>query len=1098
MFFSNTIAKRLELSVRLAVGAALLSSLHLASRAQVVDTVIATGLNEPYGIAIGEDNLHYITDGGNNRVAVFNPDTGNVIPLAGFEKGARDSEDGSTAQFYVPSGIALIPGGMVVSDTGNHVIRHITTGGRVTTLAGNIESAAGAHEVGLDPDNHSLRDGIGAAAFFHSPTGVTWDGGTQVYVADTGNDRIRIISLIDQRVTTFPVEFAGPVAITVTSNGVLYVAERDTHSIRRYVPGSTAATLLAGKGSALQRGYFDAPRATDALFNAPRGLLLNERKGELLVADTDNSLIRRIYNLGTGSPGVDTFSPPGAGFNAPVGLARDVLGSILVADVYAHKIRKIRVSGTPQPQIAPPQIGTVFPTDFCFATFGAVTNATFNNDVRIAISAERDTITYYTYGSTDQAESIPDPRPDNGAQNPPFFNNDDCGTVPENLLGQINPRSARLTIKAYSTQAERQPSKVIVANYIFQVANPVISGSDPTGFSMQMITTNAVIYYSYGEDEARTLDPSPGSSHTREYTPGSTLDITGNGRQTIFFKARAYRDGYLASSVVRRQFSVSNVQQNYLGFDRDFEAAAGASIVIPLELDMAASNVLQSAQFRIEARGNPKAPQISVLEFEANAFFPVNGPKVYPEVFVYPTSPGGSGLALVYSPNNATPFVISNSVTLALLRVDLPADALPGSTFQISVLNPSGTSDGQHQAVPMSAMPNRSIIIKDGLNYWAGDVVPASGYNAGEFGDDVMANNDYNAVLFAALNLRVPYEFTSLFNAMDVFPAGRNGTAGGDKAIRYQDQQLVLKRSLGLEPSMELRTWSGGALRGSGVAPSRQGTTPEAPWDRPVLMGLQHVGGFTQTSKLRMPIFVATKPGKQIAGLHFAAEVIPDEGQPRVQGEIKFIPAAGIPAPSVTGQIPGGTSDGVYASWNLGAFAPALQGSNILGYVEFSFPGTAQTGKSYHVKLVNADGSPDSMTQYDFETISGQAVVNGVAPARAPFLPAEWVEHFFPGAGAAPGDDPDQDGAPNWNEYLSGTDPRQNTLKPALELVAGSFQIKWQTHTGVKYRIESASAPSGPWSAYGTEVEGRGEPWATVTVPKGLTNKFFRIRTVTP
>jgi DNA-binding beta-propeller fold protein YncE len=88
--------------------------------------------------------------------------------------------DGSTARFAILSGLAVDPfGNIYVADTTNHTIRKITTDGRVSTVAGAAATAGG-------------EDGTGSLARFNFPVGVAVGGNGAVYVADMGNNCVRV------------------------------------------------------------------------------------------------------------------------------------------------------------------------------------------------------------------------------------------------------------------------------------------------------------------------------------------------------------------------------------------------------------------------------------------------------------------------------------------------------------------------------------------------------------------------------------------------------------------------------------------------------------------------------------------------------------------------------------------------------------------------------------------------------------------------------------------------------------------------------------------------------------------------------------------
>jgi serine/threonine-protein kinase len=196
-----------------------------------MDTVVR--FDNPAGIAVDPSGYVYVADCGNDLIRKICPD-GKVQNIAGNgKKGAKDST-GLNASFYLPGGIALDSvGNIYVADTYNNKIRKISPAGIVTTLAGR--TLAG----------HS--NGKGSAASFSHPAGLTVGPGGYIYVADVGNNRIRVISP-DGMVTNF-----------------------------------------AGSG---MRGSTDG-RDTIASFYRPYGVA-SDRSGNIYVADYLNNLLRKI------------------------------------------------------------------------------------------------------------------------------------------------------------------------------------------------------------------------------------------------------------------------------------------------------------------------------------------------------------------------------------------------------------------------------------------------------------------------------------------------------------------------------------------------------------------------------------------------------------------------------------------------------------------------------------------------------------------------------------------------------------------------------------------------------------------------------------
>jgi len=312
-------------------------------------TGIESTFNYPRGLAIAPDGTIYVADEYNRRIRKITPG-GVVTTLAGSGTQAYTDGIGTAASFKSPRGLSLGPDGNIyVADTESHVIRKVTPGGVVTTLAGG--------------GTQSFADGTGTNALFNWPYDVSVARDGNIYVADTHNERIRkitpqgvVTSIAGQATSTASganpdgtgaaASFNLPHALEVGPDGIIYVADTNNNRIRK-VTTTGVVTTLAGQETA---GTSDATGAS-ASFNKPRGIEI-DKDGNVYVGDTDNHRIRKITPGGT----VTTFTGNTLGdsdgriinatFNLPWSVAIGPDGNIYVADTGNNKIRKIDSGST--------------------------------------------------------------------------------------------------------------------------------------------------------------------------------------------------------------------------------------------------------------------------------------------------------------------------------------------------------------------------------------------------------------------------------------------------------------------------------------------------------------------------------------------------------------------------------------------------------------------------------------------------------------------------------------------------------------------------------------------------------------------------------
>jgi len=310
----------------------------------------------------GFTRIYHISDTQNQRVrqivegGVFTPqsDTRSMSTVAGTDIYNGTNIQANTARVYIPRNSAFgKDGNYYVADQGNHMIRKIDTNGVITTVAGNGTK-------GFDGDG-----GAATSAQLSNPRGVAIDSQGNLYISDTGNDRIRKVDN-SGNISTFAGTGSGgysgdggaatsaqinfPYQITVDASYNIYFAENDNNVIRKIDVNGNISTF-AGTGSGGYSG--DGGQATDAQLDGPLGVAF-DADGNLYIGDTGNHLIRKVDTNGIiatlagtaqESGFVDDVTGTQARFYSPSTLVIDSKGNLYVTDSSNHRVRKITPEG---------------------------------------------------------------------------------------------------------------------------------------------------------------------------------------------------------------------------------------------------------------------------------------------------------------------------------------------------------------------------------------------------------------------------------------------------------------------------------------------------------------------------------------------------------------------------------------------------------------------------------------------------------------------------------------------------------------------------------------------------------------------------------
>ena len=314
------------------------AQLSISSTASLAPRTVQVSTTNP---SETREELELLIDG--FRVVPANPPgepSATVSTLAGLAS-SRGFADGpaSQAKFRDPAGLAIASDDSIcVADAGNNRIRRVAPDGTVTTVAG--DGTAG------------YMDGPGQSARFDNPQGVAVDSSGMIYVADTGNNRIRRVA-VDGTVATLAggstsgfqdgagsqARFNAPRAIALDNQGNAYVADTGNSSVRVVTPSGSVSTV-AGDGTI---GSSDSPARFDGL----AGITVDGTTLFVYVADTGNHRIRRLTPAGAAITiaGAERGFADAAGaqarFAEPTGIAVDGSGKLVIADAQNSLIRVI-------------------------------------------------------------------------------------------------------------------------------------------------------------------------------------------------------------------------------------------------------------------------------------------------------------------------------------------------------------------------------------------------------------------------------------------------------------------------------------------------------------------------------------------------------------------------------------------------------------------------------------------------------------------------------------------------------------------------------------------------------------------------------------
>ncbi|MEX0829623.1 MAG: hypothetical protein WD032_05225 [Nitrospirales bacterium] len=272
----------------------------------------------------------------------------------GRERFAGDGGLATKALLNFPSAVAVDQSGaLFIADTLNHRVR------RVDPQTGTIQTVVGTGQTKWSGDG-----GSGMDTTLNEPVALAIHG-TSLYIADQSNNRIRMLDLTTQVMTTvagtgdsgyngdgMPATesgLAGPSGLALDAVGNLYVADTFNGRIRKIDKDTGIIATVAGDGAEFR--YERGANERASALSRPYGIAMTMEHC-VLITDSDNHLLRQwdpqkkemslVAGIGQAMFSGDETVPSESALNFPFGVAVDSLGNVAIADTFNHRIRYIR------------------------------------------------------------------------------------------------------------------------------------------------------------------------------------------------------------------------------------------------------------------------------------------------------------------------------------------------------------------------------------------------------------------------------------------------------------------------------------------------------------------------------------------------------------------------------------------------------------------------------------------------------------------------------------------------------------------------------------------------------------------------------------
>lgn len=399
---------------------------------------------------------------------------------------------------------------------------------------------------------------------------------------------------------------------------------------------------------------------------------------------------------------------------------------------------------------------------------------------------------------------------------------------------------------------------------------------------------------------------------------------------------------------------------------------------------------------------------------------------------------------------------------LGAYGVAIPSSATPADSYRITLSRASATPQDWTQNVPL-LLPTDGSLGSGALNsikritlgsrlYTVGDAVPFRWFNAGEFGEGDLKNNDVIQVFESAVyGQNFPIDDSDLFNAMDSSDGSSgsisfgddvtiNNITGWDGLLAVDDVWVTFRRSLDPTLKWYARYWSNGALQvvevtnrlssefgTAAAAPVRRSAAPAQPVSRPTAdLSVNDVAA-SAGATLDLPVQLSLSGDFPLRVMMLNVTVEALDGSPAITTPIQFRTAPAFHNPDLT------DSHGAnnYAAAWLDQTISGMSGDSLLAFLTVQVPANAGSRAAYRVHFNHFSASPNGVALFKSHVSNGLILLSDrSASTWNDGISDAWRLRYFGSIYApesAPGADADGDGVINSVEYQNGTDPTDPT-----------------------------------------------------------------------